>query len=63
MQTESENLGYEVNMRTVIADNSEALFLVCFSEDFIIVYQLNKVLKKILTGLFLQISPGSGDFS
>ena len=50
MQTESENLGYEVNMRTVIADNSEALFLVCFSEDFIIVYQLNKVLK--ITGLF-----------
>lgn len=37
MQTESENLGYEVNMRTVIADTPEALFLVCFSEDFIAV--------------------------
>jgi len=36
-------------MHTVIAGNSEALFF-CFSEAFIIVYQLNKVLK--ITGLF-----------
>ena len=49
-------------MHTMIADNSEALF-VCFSEAFIIVYQLNKVLKKIITGLVSQICSGGGDLS